>query len=244
MAGRNCHLITASGDLAEVAFHEAGHAVVALMLDLHLTFIRLVSDPIQKRWGGGTISTAKAKNLVAEKFDVQMPQLAGQKAIESVAGVLAESKFLAVQHLGLDRLRFDTEMTDFGDLWTLLETDEPQGTDQAIRLEFLRVDGSTVALMFAANEFLISNEDRRNFLDHVNGHRCGAEPFESQHELVIGAMKLLDGDECWNKIERLATFLIDVPDRSPRVKSRYFQLTPLSGPRDRQDGRDSLGTPL
>jgi len=33
----------------------------------------------------------------------------------------------------------------------------------------------------------------------------------------------------------------DVPVRSPGVKSRYFQLTPLSRPRDRQHGRDSLG---
>ncbi len=36
----------------------------------------------------------------------------------------------------------------------------------------------------------------------------------------------------------------DAPARSPRVKSRFFQLTPLSRPRDRQNGRNSLRTPL
>jgi hypothetical protein len=209
VAERSCGLITASGELAEVAFHEAGHAAVALMLDLHLTFVRLAYDPLQNRWGGGTISTAKRENLNTEKFDIQMPQLAGQKAKESVAGLLAEAKFLAMQHIRVDGLQFNTEMTEFGDLWTMLENDLVQGMDHMIRLEFLRADGSVVPLTFAANEFLVSREDRWNFLSHVSSHLCGAEPFESPHELVVETMKLLDGDDCWKKVRRLARFLID-----------------------------------
>ena len=112
---------------------------------------------------------AKAENLDDENFDSDAFRFYRHKAIESLAGLLAEAKFVAMQRLGLDRLRFNSEMTDFGDLLTLLESDVPEGTDQTIRLEFLRSDGGDNVLMFAGNEFLISRKDRRNFVNHASG---------------------------------------------------------------------------
>ncbi len=150
---------------------------------------------------------AMAKDVDRSRLDTEDAVLAANKAMESVAGMLAQAKFVAGREWGTDLLKFNPGMTDFGDLWSLLRmTKLAAKAVGTIRLEFVGPDGSTYPLIFVANECFISDDDMSNFNYHISGH-LGAKPAQSDEQIVIEAMKLLNDESCWSRVAQLATAL-------------------------------------
>jgi len=203
-------VIKASGALNEAAYHEAGHVVIAHAVNLLVNYARVVQDQESKRWGGGIKATPRMDNSELDNSEVEAHNavIAASKAKESVAGMLAQAKFIAGQQVGSDLATFNVAMEDFEDLWSLLRIKKMHGT---IRLEFVDSGKTVHPLVFEANECLISVEDRENFNQYVSGHPClgRVPPDETDEQLVIETMKLLDREDCWNKVHIMVNALIN-----------------------------------
>jgi hypothetical protein len=193
--------------LDESAHHEAGHVVIAHKSGLRVLYVRVIRDYDRNRWAAST--KAMPQHVEPSKLDTQVPIIAASKAMESVVGMLAQAKFVAGREWGTELLKFNLGMTDFGDLWTLLRVTQPEAKAAGtIRLEFVGLDGSVHSLAFVANECFISDEDMNNFNYHVSG-KLGARPAQSDEQIVIEAMRLLDDENCWGQVSRLASVLVN-----------------------------------
>ena len=152
---------------------------------------------------------ATPRDVDAAKLDTEVPVIAGSKAKEAVAGMLAQTKFMACQHLGTDLVKFNPGMRDFGDLWPLLKgsirTEESPGE---IHLEFVVPNGNITPLRFQANRCLISDADVSNFIYHISG-KLGSRPAESPEELFVETMRLLDDEGCWKRVKTIAMALVN-----------------------------------
>ena len=104
--------------------------------------------------------------------------IAATKAMESVAGMLAQAKFLACKRFATELLRFNVGMTEFGVLSSLLrKRNNEVRAAGTIRLEFVNPEGTIHPVAFSANECFISDHDMENFeyyCDWPNGSQtCG-----------------------------------------------------------------------
>ena len=205
-------IIKSCCELFDVAYHEAGHVVIAHKLNLRILYVKVVWDSDRNRWAGCTKATPRVDNseLDNSELEAHVAVIAASKAKESVAGMLAQAKFIAGRQVGNDLATFNVAMEDFGDLWSLLRIKEKsQKMPGTIRLEFVDSGKTVHPLVFEANECLISVEDRENFNRYVSGHHLGMVPAETDEQLVIETMKLLDREDCWNSVHILATALIN-----------------------------------
>jgi hypothetical protein len=192
--------------LEESAYHEAGHAVIAHALNLRVNYARVVWDQESSCWNGSVKATP---GLDDSALDSQCSLIAASKAKESVAGMLAQAKFMARQRIGTDPLTFNRSMVDFGDLWPLLnEEKRPDESPASIHLEFQGTDSRSHTLWFQANACLISQEDINNFNYYINGN-SGSHPAESPEELIVETMRLLDDEGRWNAVKTIAIELVN-----------------------------------
>ncbi len=184
--------------------------VIAHKLNLGIPYAKVVWDSDRNRWAGCTKATPRVDNSELSNSEVEAHNavIAASKAKESVAGMLAQAKFIAGRQVGSDLATFNVAMEDFGDLWSLLRIKKMRGT---IRLEFVDSGKTVHPLVFEANECLISVEDRENFNQYVSGHPYlgRVPPAESDEQLVIETMKLLDREDCWNRVHIMAKALIN-----------------------------------
>jgi hypothetical protein len=197
-------LIVSTCTLIESAYHEAGHVVVAHGLDLRVNCARVAWDEARHRWSGGVKATPR---LDDSELEIQVPVIAASKARESLAGMLAQAKFMAGQQIATDLLKFDPSKVNFDALWPLLKegrrTVESPGS---IQLEFVGPGLGAQSLRFQADACLISDADITNFNYYVNG-QLGCRPAESPEDLVIETMRLLDDDAHWNSVGEIAQTL-------------------------------------
>ncbi len=184
--------------------------VIAHKLNLGIPYAKVVWDSDRNRWAGCTKATPRVDNSELSNSEVEAHNavIAASKAKESVAGMLAQAKFIAGRQIGKDLATFNVAMEDFEDLWSLLRIKKMHGT---IRLEFVDSGKTVHPLVFEANECLISVEDRENFNQYVSGHPYlgRVPPAESDEQLVIETMKLLDREDCWNRVHIMAKALIN-----------------------------------
>jgi hypothetical protein len=199
-------LILSKCILEESAYHEAGHAVIAHAMNLRVNYARVVWDPQSSCWNGSVKATP---GLDDSASDSQCSVIAASKARESMAGMLAQAKFMASQRIGTDPLTFNRSTVHFGDLWPLLKegkrSDESPGM---VHLEFQGPDSRIHTLWFQANACLISQEDINNFNYYANGH-SGRRPAESPEQLIVETMRLLDDEGRWNAVRTIAVALVN-----------------------------------
>ena len=207
-------IIKSCCELFDVAYHEAGHVVIAHKLHLRILYVKVVWDSGRNRWAGCTKAPPRVDNseLSNSELEAHLAVIAASKAKESVAGMLAQAKFMAGRQIGKDLATFNVAMEDFGDLGSLLRIKEKsRKMPGTIRLEFVGSGKTVYPLVFEANDCLISVKDIENFNQFVSGHPMLSRvpPAETDEQLVIETMKLLDREDCWNSVHILATALIN-----------------------------------
>ena len=196
-------------EVREVAYHEAGHAGIAIQLGFKVEEIRICRSESEGRWYGQN-KRPPGSYLLATKFDMvnktRTFEFDGLKKELSIdcGGFLAQAKHHALQHCRSARFSTQNDIT-----WIVAWMKDVRPETQAnLELRFTSdKDGEDFVVFVHPRWF--GGVDRGVFLRGVTELMpLGSDADGEIGKIVKSVMNALDSPQLWDKVCRIADGLI------------------------------------
>lgn len=190
-------------ELLAAAHHEAGHIVIAHSLNCRVDGLEVFWSDLG-RWFGRSPMGLTKESLDGLQVMMQMASLSVNGAKAAVAGMLAQTKFLATQQGG-EEVQFDAS-SDLSEMVVFLRdnmrTEESQG---CVVVSFL-TGASKEKKRIEFNGLCFSTADSKGFNYYLSHSGC-SDP----ETLVRETMQMLDNESTWAKVKKLASLVLSQP---------------------------------
>jgi len=202
-------------ELVAAAHHEAGHVVVAHLLNCRVDGMEVYYSDLG-RWFGRSLVSLTKEDLDGVREIMQMNSLSVIEAKVAVAGMLTQATFLAIQQFG-EGAQLDTS-ADLGAMVCFLRDNKStEESPRSLIIGFV-LGANTEKRRLELNGFDFSKEDSKAF-NYSLGRRGDAGP----HTLVRETIQLLNDGATWMQAKALAAILLNQPSSG---KERRRVLTP------------------
>jgi hypothetical protein len=195
-------------EIAEVAYHEAGHAVIAMELGFAVRQVRIEKNDLDNRWDG-KMERDTGKCRLSQWYDLKANtsrfEFEGIKKDLAVvcAGFLAQAKHHALQQYSATR--FSTTCNN-GTLLNWMKGDNPELV--SVDVWFKSVDGNE-DFSVKADPRWFGGKDRGTFRQRMQQLApLGDELDNELGDIVRSVIEFLDSEQIWNKVTRIAEALI------------------------------------
>lgn len=186
-------------ELISAAHHEAGHVVVAHVLDCRVDGLDLFWSDLGRWFGTSPMRLCKDDPQGMELI-MRMPQLSAAGAKSAVAGMLAQAKYDGIRTFG-DGIQFDTN-ADLSVMANFLRdnrrTEESPGS---ITFAFTNSGGDDMSLELSGHCFSTADSKSFNYYLSKGGD---LDPLGR----TLETMRLIDDVSNWKRVKELVSLVL------------------------------------
>jgi hypothetical protein len=192
--------------LEEVAYHEAGHALLMRHYGIQIKSVNIRLDKDDHLWKG-QIDRMPKDDSSAKFGPAEFQVRFGEEATIAVAGCLAQTRYLATQ-IGSDA-GYDTDQ-NWVELFEWMKHENPRDLEP-FAFSFVASDGD---FRVDAHPRSFGGQDRTIYIRELlkNLHEIFWNEAGFQLALqgkIQEAMSIMNDNEKWNRLEKLAAALVD-----------------------------------
>jgi hypothetical protein len=190
-------------ELFAAAYHEAGHVVIAHSLNCQVDGLDVFWSDLG-RWFGCSPIVLTTEKLDGLQVEMQMASLSVNGAKAAVAGMLAQTKFLASQQDG-EEVQFDAS-SDLSEMVVFLRSNKRTEESPGCVVVCVLIGSSKEKKKLEFSGLCFSAADSKWF--NSNLMRSG----RSDPETLVGeTMQMLNDEATWAKVKKLATLVLRQP---------------------------------